>query len=367
MSIHIIDLQGFNRRLSMHRLGLGAVLLSFSCLSLLAVTEPIGVAVSAGNIVVNNASTAGNATVFEGSTLGSGSKASTQVRLSNGARVRLALDSSGKLYRDHVNLLAGSAEISGYSAHANGMKISAAGNSTAAVSMQGKSIQVAALSGDVHVFNAQGITVANLLPGRVMNFLPLPQDAGASAPSSLTGCPVRSGSNFLLTDETSNVTVQLRGGNIRAGRRVQITGTTVPNAAPPAGATQVINVTNIKDAGGDCKGAAGTGTGAVAGTGGGSHVGVALGVAAAVVIAGVSAGVVATSGGSSSNALPAGVAQATCYNSSGTGTTCYKNSSGQVSASPGGPFVPTSSFNGGVTTEPPSTSCPFISQSQGQC
>lgn len=352
----------------MYRLGFGTILLSLSCLPLLAVTEPIGVAVSAGNIVVNNASTAGNATVFEGSTLGSGSKASTQVRLTNGARVRLALDSSGKMYRDHVDLLSGSAEISGYSASANGMKINAEGKSTAAVSMQGKSIQVAALSGDVHVFNAQGIAVANLLPGRVMNFLPQPQDAGASAPSSLTGCPVRSGSNFLLTDETSNVTVQLRGGNVRAGRRVQITGTMVPNAAPPAGATQVVNVTNVKDVGGDCKGAAAAGAAAGgAGAGSGSHTGVVLGVAAAVVIAGVTAGLVATSGGSSSNSLPAGIAQATCYTSAGSGSTCYKNASGQVSASPSGPFVPTTSFNGGVSTEPPSTSCPFISQEQGQC
>jgi len=92
--------------------------------------------------------------------------------------------------------------------------------------------------------------------------------AGAAAASSLIGCPVKSGANFLLTDETSNVTVQLRGGNVRAGRRVQITGTMVPNAAPPAGATQVINVTNVKDVGGDCKGAAAAGAGAAAGGGG---------------------------------------------------------------------------------------------------
>ena len=67
------------------------------------------------------------------------------------------MDSSGKMYRDHVDLIDGSAEISGYTANANGMKISAEGNSSASVSMQGKTIQVAALSGDVHVFNAQGM------------------------------------------------------------------------------------------------------------------------------------------------------------------------------------------------------------------
>lgn len=319
----------------MYRFGLGIILLSSSSLLLSAATEPIGLAVSTGSILVNSASTDGNATVFEGSMLGSGSKASTQVRLNNGARVRLFLSSEGKLFSDHVDLISGSAEIAGYSAVANGLKVSADANSSAEISKQGKAIQVAALSGDVHVFNAQGISVANLLPGRIMSFFPQPQDAGASAPSSLTGCPVKTGNIFTLKDETSNVTVQLQGGNIKANRRVQVTGTMVPNATPPAGATQVINVTAVKEVGGACQGAAGAGAGggggASAGAGGG-HAGVYIGAAAAVV-AGVVAGVVATNGGSS--------------NSSSTGAatkTYYTDSAGNI-------YTVTTTVSGGNTTQ----------------
>jgi hypothetical protein len=292
----------------MHRFGLGVVLLAVSCSLLPAATAPIGVAVSAGQILLDNASLPGNATVFEGSTLGSGSSASTQVRLNNGATVRLALSSSGKMYLDHVDLINGSAEISGYAARANGLKIKAEGKSSAEVTRQGKTILVAALTGDVHVFNAQGISVANLLPGRVMNFLP--QDAGASAPSSMIGCAVKTGNNFLLTDETSSVTVQLRGADVRAGRRVQITGNMVPNATPAAGASQVINVTNVKEVGGACKGGAPGSAGAAGAAAGSGHgpSGLAVGAAAAaaVVVAGVTAGVVMTSSGSSAAAATVG-------------------------------------------------------------
>ncbi len=291
----------------MHRYGLSAILLSLSCGLLPAATEPIGVATASGpRLLLNNAALPGNATVFEGSTLGAGDSGVVNVRLTDGSRVRFSLESSGKMYRDHVDLIQGSAQISDYTANANGLKISAKGNSSASVSMQGKTIQVAALSGDVHVFNAQGISVANLLPGRVLSFLP--QDAGASAPSSLIGCAVKSGSNVLLTDETSNVTAQLRGGNVRAGHRVQVSGTMVPNATPAAGATQVITVTNVKEVGGTCPATAAAGTAptgsAPAGAAGGSHgygkvvVGA---IAAAAVVGGVTAAVV-VSGGSSNTA-----------------------------------------------------------------
>jgi hypothetical protein len=284
-----------------HRIGLIAVLLSSTCMLTPAVTEPIGEAVSAGTMLVNNATTSGNATVFEGSVLGTTGKASTQISLRSGAHMRLFLASSGKLYKDHVDLIYGSAEISGYTAKANGLKISADPNSSAEVSKNGKTVMVAALSGDVHVFNAAGISIANMLPGRIMTFAPQPQEAGASAPSSLTGCPTRQANVFVLKDETSNVTVQLQGGNIRANRRVQVTGTMVPGATPVAGASQVINVTGVKDVGGTCAGAGGAAAGGGAGAGAGGNNGLYIGAAAAVV-AGVTAGVIfATNTGSNVN------------------------------------------------------------------
>jgi hypothetical protein len=153
------------------------------------------------------------------------------------------------------------------------------------------------------------LNVANLEPGRALDLKP--QDAGASAPSNLTGCAVKSGSNTLLTDETSNVTVQLKGGNVKTGHRVQVTGSMVPNATPLGGASQVINVANVKEIGGTCTAGgatAGAATPGAATPGAATAGGASTGVVAAVVVvavvavgAGVGVGIAAGVGAFNSN------------------------------------------------------------------
>ncbi len=284
--------------------------------TLVAATTPgIGVAMSQGNIFVNDAKTAGNATIADGSTLETQSAAS-QVRLNEGGQLRLSSSSRAKVFADHIDLQKGTARISGYSANASGLNVRADGSSSATVSVRDTGVvQIAALTGNVQVFNAAGINVANLLPGRALDLKA--QDAGASAPSSLTGCAVRAGGNTLLTDETSNVTVQLRGQNVRAGRRVQVTGSMVPNATPPSPATQVINVTGVKEVGGACK----AGAAAAAGAGGAAAGGAAAGAAGVstttAVVAGVGAAAAAGIGGAAAAGAIGGSTTRTSNISSG--------------------------------------------------
>jgi len=170
-----------------------------------AATPGIGIAMSQGSILINSSTSAGNATIFDGNTLETQTAAS-QVRLNGGAQLKLASDSRGTVYSDHVDLQKGSANITGYSANANGLNVRADGKASAAISMRDQGVvEIAALTGNVHVYNAAGFNVANLAPGRALDLRP--QDAGASAPSSLTGCTKKTGSDTLITDETSNVTV----------------------------------------------------------------------------------------------------------------------------------------------------------------
>lgn len=303
----------------MHLFNLKTVLVgAFSSLGLLsAATSGIGIAMSDGNILINSSSAAGNATIFNGSTLETLS-ASSQVRLNDGARLRLASDSRGTVFSDHVDLQKGSANIAGYSANAIGLNVRADGKASATISMLDQGVvEIAALTGSVHIFNAAGLNVANLLPGRALDLRP--QDAGANAPSSLTGCAVKAGNNTLLTDETSNVTVQLQGGNVRTGRRIQVTGSMVPNATAASPATQVVNVTNVKEVGGACKagtaaaaaggaaaGGAAAGGAAAAGAGAGIGIGVTTAVVAGVAVAaGAGLGIAAGTGSFSSNPTPA--------------------------------------------------------------
>lgn len=272
----------------MHRYtSLAIVTAAFSFGMATAATPAIGVALSEGTIVVNEAQTPGNATVFNGTTLQT-QRTSSQVRLKDGAQVRFDLDSRGTLFSDHVDLKQGSARISDYSANANGLSVRASGDASANVTMKGKVIEVAALTGNVQVFNAAGMNVANLAPGRALDLRPLD---GAKDASSLTGCPVKSGNDFLLTDEASNVTAQLRGGAVKVGTRVHVTGELVPNAKPVKPATQVIAVTETSAAGGACapvlpkkyQQAAGASAPAAAGAGAGA--GVSTGVIVGVSIA----------------------------------------------------------------------------------
>jgi len=266
-----------------------------------AATPGIGIAMSEGNILINSSASAGNATIFDGSTLETQTAAS-QVRLNGGAQLRFASDSRGTVYSDHVDLQKGSANITGYSANANGLKVRADGKASAAISMRDQGVvEIAALTGNVHVYNAAGFNVANLAPGRALDLKP--QDAGASAPSSLTGCTKKSGNDTLITDETSNVTVQLRGGNAKGNRRYQVSGSMVPNATPASGATQVLNVTNAKElgacgAGGAAGGAAAGGAAAGAGLSTAAIAGIAVAAAAAVAV-----GATAAAGGFSSGTV----------------------------------------------------------------
>ena len=173
-------------------------------------------------------------------------------------------------------------------------------------------VEIAALTGNVHVFNAAGVNVANLLPGRALDLRP--QDSGASAPSSLVGCAVKSGSNTVVTDETSNVTVQLRGKTVRVGRRVQVTGTLVPNATPAGGATQILNVTGVKEVGGACRAGAAAGTAAAAG--GAAAGGAAAGGAAAGAAAGISTTTIVIAGVATAAAAATGISIAATSGSS---------------------------------------------------
>jgi hypothetical protein len=271
-----------------------------------ASTPAIGVVMSQGTILINDAQTPGNATVFSGTTLQT-QRASSQVQLKDGAQVRFDSDSRGKIFSDHVDLQQGSAKISDFSANANGLKIQATGNSSANVTLKGKVVEVAAITGDVRVFNATGGNVANILPGHALD-LRL-QEATAVSASSFVGCPVKSGNNFLITDETSNVTAELRGTKLKAGQHVQVTGSLIPSANPE---TQIMAVTSVKEVAGPCgTGAPGSNTAVTAMAGAPAGAGASVGVVPLVLIVvlvaagtGLGLGIAAANGAFSNSCQP---------------------------------------------------------------
>lgn len=78
----------------------------------------------------------------------------------------------------------------------------------------------------------------------------------SGAPSRpLAGCVQKDGDTYTMMDENSKTKVQLRGGNLRAGQHIQVTGTAAANASPAGGATQVFEVSGVQRTAGSCPGA----------------------------------------------------------------------------------------------------------------
>ena len=78
--------------------------------------------------------------------------------------------------------------------------------------------------------------------------------AGASS-APLAGCVQKNGDIYTLVDENSKTKVQLRGGDLRAGQHIQVTGTAAANASPAGGASQVFEVSGVQRTAGSCSGA----------------------------------------------------------------------------------------------------------------
>ena len=277
----------------------------------MAAAPVIGVATVRGDFRLDNAAVNGNGTVFEGSVIETG-RASGELQLSSGTTMQLGAETRGQVYRDKLILQRGISEIrnsSRFGVEANALRIVAEENGAVGrvEIMETNKIQVAALRGNFRVTNANGVMIAALSAGRALEFET--KGAGASAPSTLIGCLVKRDGHYLLTDDTSGVTVELKGASLDKyeGHKIEVTGGNVPSAVPVETASQVIQVSKVKDiskrcssaaaaaaAGGAAAGAATAAGGAAAGgaAAGGAAAGAATAAGAAVATKAVIAGVV---------------------------------------------------------------------------
>lgn len=272
----------------------------------LAAPSAIGIATAKGGFRIDNAAVSGNGTLFSGATVET-DRASGQLALRNGARLQLGANSRAKIFENRLVLEQGAGQFRAgeknqFNLEARSLRIIPAdASSVAHVSMVGANrIHVSALRGSFRVASANGVVVAALAAGHALEFEP--SQAGASAPSKLSGCVVSKDGRFFLTDETSNVTVELRGPGLsqQAGHKVEVTGAQLPGVTPvqPAylNAGMVVQVSEMKMVSRKCAlpaaaaaaaGAAGAGAataGAAAGAAG-AAAGVSTAVVAGVVVA----------------------------------------------------------------------------------
>ena len=263
---------------------------------------------------MDDATVTSNATLFEGTTVETRSSSSS-LDLASGPRLSLGVDSRGRVFGDRLILEKGSGEMN----NAPGFRIEARGltvrpetaHSAARIMLAGATgVQVAALTGSVRVLNSHGLLVAALDPGVALSFLP----QSSAEPEKLTGCLRAVPGHYLLTDEITNVTVELAGPGLdrESGNHVEVTGAMDPTGAPVSGATQYVRISQIKRLGKGCptNKAIAAGAGGAAGkAGGGGGIGGLSTAATVAVIGGVAAaaaigGLAASGDLSGSNSAP---------------------------------------------------------------
>ncbi len=283
----------------------------------------IGIVSSEAPVTINGSRVSGNATLFEGDVLEPGT--ACEVQLSDGRRVRLAGGSRSHLFAGHFDLEKGSGRTFGYTANALGLTVRMELAATGTVSVVGKTVEVTALTGDLHVYGRAGAGVANLVAGQFISLEP--GSAEKNSAYSLTGCAVNAGKQSLLTDQTTSITVELRGAKIPVGKVIHITGAGISGTQPVGGAAEVVGVQTLEEIpGGSCQSVAPAAAGVAAGAAGavaantiGASVAAAgvgaVGVpaaAAATVVAGVAAATVHSAGTAAVVAIPTPVCTSPC-------------------------------------------------------
>jgi hypothetical protein len=266
-----------------------------------AASPAIGTIVAKGSFRLDNATVNGNATLFEGATLET-AQAGSSIELNSGARVLLASSSKGKLFGDHLVLEKGQSHLergAGFRFEALGLTIRpATGTSTGRVQLAGANrIQVGAVTGAFRVLNSRGTLIANIATGSTLEFEP----QTTATMTRVTGILRSRNGRFVITDETTNVTVEVAGANLgkEVGNRVLVSGSLDASETPVSEASQFVRVSQVtRLARGPARrsvgGAAPAGVGGAAAKGGvlgasTSTIAIVGGVAAAATLGGLAA------------------------------------------------------------------------------
>jgi hypothetical protein len=250
-----------------------------------AAAPAIGVVTATGEFRLNGTGVEGRANLADGADVDTGATAAT-LRLASGAQVDLALHSRSRVFRNRAILEGGASQFaapSGFTLEARSLRVTPLSpNASGQAALAGSNhVQLAAVTGLWRVMNDRGVIVADMAPGTTLD-LQLPEKAPDTSPdataSKMKGCLRKKDGHYLLKDETTNVTAELQAIDPKTledevKHHIEIAGSMVAGTTPVKGATQLIQVSELKRLSKRC----GFPGGMLAGTG----------IASAAVIAGI--------------------------------------------------------------------------------
>jgi hypothetical protein len=209
----------------------------------------IGTVSARGDFHVDSHVVHGNATLFNGSLVETGT-ATADLRIGKGAAITMSTNSSGTLYSDRLVLHQGDTELTApraFHLEVDGLRVAANGpKSQGTVSLKpGNTVQVSALSGTFNVTNDHGVALASVSPGRAMTFAF--QSSAIGSAFTGTGKVSFSDGHYYLTVRDTGAKYEIKGQNLAklVGKEVTITGT-VQSATAAGGALDLVDILSTK-------------------------------------------------------------------------------------------------------------------------
>ncbi len=208
----------------------------------MASSTALGIVTASGHFTLDRSQVWGNATIFEGSVVETGT-ASSEIALRNGVRLQLAKNSRARFLSDRVVMEKGVGQISApesFELNAANLRMHTNGRLRVAL---GERIEIASLMGSVRVASASGILLAAIPAGRAMSFSP----QAASGSVTRTGCLMLKDNRYILQDENTQEVVEVTGQNFapQLGNRVEVTGTASTAKPAVSVATLVLNASSL--------------------------------------------------------------------------------------------------------------------------
>jgi hypothetical protein len=215
-------------------------------LTAFAASNVIGVAISNGKMVVNRSEVTGNANLSDGATLRSISEP-LRIQWVGGGGGALAPHSSAQVFGDRLVLREGQGVLTTpvVRAQAGGFEVRAGADSQAQVTLHDGKVQVAALTGTVQVRDAEGVMLAQVQPGKALDFLP---GSGLAGTSTMRGTLRAENGHFFLKDQLTNLDVEVRGGNFQpsVGWLVEVRGRAVASADSQSQVIEMASLTPLE-------------------------------------------------------------------------------------------------------------------------
>lgn len=245
--------------ITMKNILIAMILLSLSCAHASAGTQSIGIVSVRGDMRIDGYSVWSNGTLFDGTAVETG-RATATLQLVNGTEIKLATDSRGVVYSDHLVLLHGTSEIKASGSHfqleAYGLSVAPnAPNTLGTVSLRpANMVEVAAVTGELRVTQNADLAVAHVVTGSAMLFQPVQQAAapeGSTFLNAVEGLVSSTDGIFFLTTVSGARYQLVTGKELRkfSNKKVVVSGFLQASAAASEPTQLLVTEIDVNGAG----------------------------------------------------------------------------------------------------------------------